>query len=229
MIEQNAPELFELYVNKCPTSSTGFYASLYKALEEISADAYQQRNYKVRHCEEELADYFSDKLNRLMFDSEREADRTGHIDIIVRTTISGKKIEWYGECKILSPTGSNWDIHQGYKQLTTRYSFGNHSEHGIIVFNKKDDNLKRVDDWWIYLRNKELLQIKKNCTISKKAFFTDCKDKATGSIINIRHFFVPLYYNPQDKSGVKTRPTSIKSAMSSMNLQGSAKKGKGKI
>lgn len=228
MIEQNAPELLELYANKFPASREGFYASLYRTLEKISGDAYRQRNYKVRHCEEELADYFSDKLDRYMFDAEREGDRTGHVDIIVKSTISGQKVEWYGECKILSGTGSNWDLHQGYLQLTTRYSFGSYPEHGLIIFNKKNNNLKRVSDWWVYLRNKESLHIKKNCTISEQAFFTGCMDDSTGKNINIRHFFVPLYYNPQDKSGVKTGTVNIQSALKSMKANAISTKYEGK-
>ncbi|KPA05705.1 hypothetical protein PAP10c_3111 [Pantoea agglomerans] len=228
MIEQNAPELLELYANKFPASREGFYASLYRTLDIISNDAYRQRNYKIRHCEEELADYFSDKLDRYMFYAEREGDRTGHVDIIVRSTISGQKVEWYGECKILSETGSNWDLHQGYLQLTTRYSFGSYPEHGLIVFNKKNNNLKRVNDWWIYLRNKASLQVKNDCFISEQAFFTDCIDNSTGRTINIRHFFVPLHYNPQDKSGVKTGSVNIQTALRSMKANTKPQKNQGK-
>lgn len=216
MIERNAPELFELYANKNPSSQQDFYKSLYKSLEDISLDAYQQRNYKVRHCEEELATYFSERLQRSLFNSEREGDRSGHVDIIVKALIDGKKVEWYGECKILALTGSNYDIHQGYKQLTTRYATGNYSEHGIIVFNKKNNNLKRVNDWWIYLRNKESIRNKQDCSISKKAFITQFQEESTGDEVNIWHFFVPLFYNPQDKSGLESTKPNISTALRAM-------------
>lgn len=204
MIEKNAPELLEYYANKCPISSESFYSSLYKALESISKKAYRLRNYKTHHSEEELASYFSEELERMCFDSEREPDRTGHVDIVVRTAIDGEDIEWYGECKILALNGSNRDIHQGYLQLTTRYSFGDYGEHGIIIFNKKDKAKSRVSDWWTYLKEKELIASKRDCPITDLAFFTDCEDECTGRNINIRHLFIPLFYAPRDKSAVKS-------------------------
>ncbi|HGT9078110.1 hypothetical protein [Escherichia coli] len=205
MIEKNAPELLEYYANKCPSNVHAFYQSLYKALKQISQKAYQQRNYKINHSEEELASFFSNELQTMLFDSERECDRSGHVDIVVRAKISDESIEWYGECKILAISGSNWDIHQGYLQLTTRYAFGNFDEHGIIVFNKKDNALSRVKEWWTYLAGKEKLTSKVDCTISDMAFFTECQDESTGRIKNIRHLFIPLFYQPKDKSAVNSK------------------------
>ncbi|MFU9138474.1 hypothetical protein [Erwinia tasmaniensis] len=209
MIEKNAPELLEYYANKCPASHESFYSSLYKALNSISKKAYRLRNYKIHHSEEELASFFSGELERMLFNSEREGDRTGHVDIIVRTNIDDEDIEWYGECKILALDGSNWDIHQGYLQLTTRYSFAEYGEHGIIVFNKKDKAKFRVSEWWDYLKDKESLKSKKNCEISELAFFTECEDECTGININIRHLFIPLFYAPKDKSAVKSKQNKV--------------------
>ncbi|EMH9173047.1 hypothetical protein M4B70_22205 [Klebsiella pneumoniae] len=205
MIEKNAPELLEYYANKCPSNAQDFYKNLYKALKKISKKAYQQRNYKVNHSEEELASFFSTELQTMLFDSERECDRSGHVDIVVRASLSEEDIEWYGECKILAPTGSNWDIHQGYLQLTTRYAFGNYDEHGVIVFNKKNNAIERLKDWWEYLSDKEKIDFKIDCNISDMAFFTKCKDESTGRLKNIRHLFVPLFYQPKDKSAVNSK------------------------
>ncbi|EGR3425255.1 TPA: hypothetical protein ACN343_001440 [Vibrio parahaemolyticus] len=208
-IERDAPELLSLYENKCPEDANHFYERLYIELENISKCFLKRREDKFFHGEDELSNSLCDMLKEKLFSAEREADRSGNVDILVKARVKGIDLEWLGEAKILSAKNSNSNVYDGYEQITTRYSKGMDREHGLIVYVKKDKMLARLEQWWVYLKNKQknrAVNIKKiACSISKSAFFTDEVDIDTGYDYRLRHFFIPIHFKPNDKSARKAK------------------------
>lgn len=153
-------------------------------------------------------------LREKLFNAEREVDRSGNVDVLVKARVNGIDVEWLGEAKILSAKNSNSNIYDGYEQITTRYSKGMEREHGLIVYVKKDKMLERLNQWWVYLRNKEknreTLINKTSCNISKSSFFTDEIDLDTGYDYRLRHFFIPIHFKPNDKSARKAKKFASK-------------------
>lgn len=133
------------------------------------------------------------------FEIESKANG-GNVDVAIDF---GRAYSWLGESKIWSGPAY---IFEGYLQLTTRYASGGQyqTSGGVITFCglPRADNAMR--DWALHLRD-----CGKDVTISaipdtgEKEFRSTYVSERTGSVMDVRHMAISIYFKPEDKSGRK--------------------------
>lgn len=135
-----------------------------------------------------------------IYQVEKDTDSNGNVDITVRTNSH----KWLAEAKIWS---SNSYLHEGYLQLTERYSKGEkkHNHGGMFIYIKpesdQDNEVEIIDSWKTYLKDTYSGLGVTDCNLDDSRFFSKAKHSGTKHDYHIRYIPLTLLHIPRDKSG----------------------------
>ncbi|MCI5212088.1 MAG: hypothetical protein D3910_25660 [Candidatus Electrothrix sp. ATG2] len=128
---------------------------------------------------------------------------SGSTDLVVR----------HGQCLWIAESkwwNKNDNALEGMLQLSTRYASGgdNATSGGVLLFNRTGDisgKISRLKEIYKSMQDQfEDITVCK-CEASSLAFKTKHKHPASGLEYEVRHRALNFYYDPQDKSGKRTK------------------------
>ncbi|WP_133082873.1 hypothetical protein [Enterobacter cloacae] len=172
--------------------------------------------------EDKLSHAIVATLGQLGYGATEQTKKNGSVDITVTTNTSqNKKFEWIAEAKIgYGPQ----KIFEGLLQLLTRYIKRDNCG-GLIIYYQKEKSNVLFNNWLKYLYKKDWsdyceikgtlgkispllghLNIKQYQRVADDCYHTDIKViKPNGAPFDLRCFYVDVYHEPVDKSGVANK------------------------
>ncbi|MCP1214307.1 hypothetical protein [Acetobacter okinawensis] len=165
-----------------------------RAVEWTISEMVMHRKHKQGLSEDQRTVEIVSQLRALGLKATHDEEIGGHADIAIR--LKGGFL-WIAEAK--NWRGCAW-IFKGFRQLLTRYATGLHSQdNGAVLIYFEEENAKNLmEKWKVSLLKQTAIttRIIKNFRIG---FRSEHTHKGTGIDFNVRHFAVPLYWNPEDK------------------------------
>lgn len=149
----------------------------------------ENRHLKQDLSEDQRTSEIVSNLKSMGFAATHDEQIGGHVDIVIR--LAG--LLWLAEAK-------NWDgcawASSGIHQLLTRYSTGlpGQSVGGLIIYFKQRDAASLMSKWRNHVVSERLAR--SIDAISEISFRSHHRHAATGTTFTVRHFPVPLYWNP---------------------------------
>jgi hypothetical protein len=178
-----------------------FIQVLYKDIDKIIYQLQENSELLQSDTEDRLTLSILHGLRCMGYSASHEQKIGGHVDLAVKKG----NFTWIGEAKIHSDYEYLW---QGFQQLTTRYSTGddNQSDGGLLIYIRTRNAKQVVQKWQEHLTTKSLPGYSiQPCKIRNLGFFSIHTHQRSGCDFKVRHMPVILYFNPQDKSGLKSR------------------------
>ena len=179
-----------------------FVEVLHADLNEASRRMEGDRGTLYGLGEDQLTLFLKVQLEAYGYDVEAGAQRSGSVDLTVKRRQFGWT--WIAEAKILPPFEN---AHQGFLQLTTRYSSGDSEDArgGLIVYVKADNAASKIKNWRRHLERKGHQGLAaSDCPHRPNlAFYTKHLLQSTGLPMLVRHMGMALFFKPEDKSGLK--------------------------
>lgn len=178
-----------------------FIQVLYKDIDKIIYQLQENPELLQNDTEDRLTLSIVNNLRCMGYNASHEPKIGGHVDISVKKGT----FTWIGEAKIHHDYDYLW---QGFQQLVTRYSTGddNQNDGGLLMYIKTQNAKQVVQKWQEHLTNKNLPNYSiQPCAIRNLCFFSIHTHQRSGCNFKVRHMPVILYFNPQDKSGLKSR------------------------
>ncbi|KAA0913107.1 hypothetical protein [Psychrobacter sp. ANT_WB68] len=153
--------------------------------------------------EDEITIFLVSNLKSMgYYGSFHDTYHNGHVDLFIQDN----RFKWLGECKLHA--GNNYS-EKGFKQLTTRYSDGHEfgNKGGILIYNqlKTKKTLECMQEWHNHLNSDPAIQqLDLKCLDidpenGRQYFDSTHTHEKSGMPYKIRHFFINLSHNPQDK------------------------------
>lgn len=171
----------------------GFYAVMDRHIEYLTTGPqFLQRD----HVGEDRVTFFLiGQLRASGFAVSRD-ERAGSPDMV----LEWQGHSWIGEAKIYKGPAY---VLEGWLQLTTRYSTGTTRQcnGGILCYYYGENALSASRDWQAKLTEVEDGINISGCRLDALAFRTSHPHRKSGLPFNVRHSFVLLSHDPQDKSG----------------------------
>jgi hypothetical protein len=178
-----------------------FIQILYKDIDKIIYQLQENPELLQNDTEDRLTLDIVNSLRCIGYSASHDPKIGGHVDLAVK---KGNFI-WIGEAKI----HHNYDyLWEGFQQLSTRYSTGdeNQSDGGLLIYIKTQNAKQVVQKWQEHLTGKNLPNYSiQTCEIRNSCFFSIHTHERSGYNFKVRHMPIILYFNPQDKSGLKSR------------------------
>ncbi len=178
-----------------------FIEILYTDIDEIICRLQENPELHEKDTEDRLTIEIKNNLCSMGYNASHDSKIGGHADLAFR---KGKFL-WVGEAKIHSSYDYLWE---GFQQLSTRYSTGgsNQKDGGLLIYIRVKDATLVTQKWKEHLATKNLPNYStRPCNLEESCFFSVHKHERSGCNFTIRHMPVMLYFNPQDKSGRKSR------------------------
>lgn len=180
------------------------YEKFCECVETVVVHSIGQMILNPKECagrsEDSLSLEIIKSLRTVSFSAEFDATNGGHCDIAAKF---GTAYSWIGEAK--KYTGPK-KLLKGYLQLTTRYSTGqeNDSRGAMIVYFFVPDTADKMLQWKDYLvaqhSSKSRRQVSSHpMTNPANSFRTMQAHKRTGLPYEVKHFSVPLHFDPEDR------------------------------
>lgn len=163
-------------------------------LQRILNTMTRSANFFQKLEEDQITFQVISQLQCSGFGAHQDKDYGGHVDIAIEL---GDFI-WLAEAKKHS---SYIKLQKGWEQLTTRYSSGlqNEDHGGFIIYNFNNDALRVSNEWKEFLREYYPLT-KFEETENELNFSTIIKHERSGRRYTVKHFNVPLHYDPKDRA-----------------------------
>lgn len=149
----------------------------------------EHRHLKQNLSEDQRTSEIVSSLKAMGFAATHDEQIGGHVDIVIR--LAG--LLWLAEAK-------NWDgcvwASSGIHQLLGRYSTGMPGQNvgGLIIYFEQRDAASLMTKWRNYILSKQIAR--SIDAISEISFRSRHLHAATGNEFTVRHFPVPLYWNP---------------------------------
>lgn len=179
-----------------------FISQLYIDLNAKIQDLQQYSSMYHSLGEDVITVFLVTNLKSMAYNAYHDVYNNGHVDLYVEAG----DFKWLGECKL---QGGPKYSQKGFNQLTTRYSDGHELGKcgGILIYNQKKDKttLDCMNEWYSFLEDdSEIKKLELTCALlnpkSNRQYFDSIhKHQKSGMDYKIRHFFVNLSHNPQDK------------------------------
>lgn len=178
-----------------------FIKILYKDIDEIIYRLQENPELHEKDTEDRLTIEIKNNLCSMGYNAFHDSKIGGHADLAVK---KGNFL-WVGEAKIHSSYDYLWE---GFLQLSTRYSTGdsNQKDGGLLMYIKVRDAKQVTQRWQEHLTTKNLPSYStRPCNAREICFFSVHRHERSGCDFTIRHMPIILFFNPQDKSGRKSR------------------------
>jgi hypothetical protein len=178
-----------------------FIQVLYKDIDKIIYQLQENPELLQNDTEDRLTLSIVNRLCCMGYNASHESKIGGHVDLAVK---KGNFI-WIGESKIHHDYEYLW---QGFQQLTTRYSTGddNQSDGGLLIYIRTENAKQVVQKWQEHLTSKDLPGYSvQQCEMRNICFFSIHTHQRSGYDFKVRHMPIILHFNPQDKSGQKSK------------------------
>lgn len=203
-----------------------FLDDLYTKLDEIFVKLEHSRDKYFSHDEDAITGVIAGRLDEAGYLATEQTKQNGAVDLTVKLG----EHKWVAEAKIAYTNGK---ILEGLIQLLTRYAARDKCG-GLLIYMKKANSKKVVDDWVNFLTDNEQLSLsisKKNpevrddlkCVfggvITNRLSNTSLESEhnlVSGTPITVRHFCADLYFNPADVSGNKGKKQRVDNAMNNL-------------
>ncbi|MFN0720490.1 hypothetical protein BCU39_008410 [Vibrio cyclitrophicus] len=203
-----------------------FLDVLYKKLDDIFAKLECSRDKHFSHDEDAITGVIAGRLEEAGYRASEQTKQNGAVDL----TVQLDDYKWIAEAKIAY---SNSKILEGLIQLLTRYTTRD-TNGGLLVYMKKPNSKKVVDDWDKFLNSKKKLASyisKKNPEVRddlgqalgdittnrlSNTSLDSMHTLVSGTPITVRHFCADLYFNPGDASGNTGKKQRLDNAMNNL-------------
>lgn len=198
LIARNGDQwLLDIIDVKFPGNEDAFFDRLNREVDSIVQELEASAVHTHEEGEEKLSNRVISLLRRAGYDAGAETEHRGHVDIIVN---GGGRWTWLAECKVHSSYDT---LHEGLKQLLTRYSTGRFPNGAFIIFIKNVKGSKVVEKWREKVVGEGLEYFVREQDESTRFCFRSTHEHQTsGTEYTVRHVGVMLYYSPQDKSAL---------------------------
>lgn len=203
-----------------------FLEILYAKLDIIFEKLECSRDKHFYHDEDAITGAIAGRLDEAGYLATEQTKKNGAVDLTVQ--LNGHT--WIAEAKIAY---SEQKVLEGLVQLLTRYVTRDTCG-GLLVYMKKANSKKVVDDWEKFLKNNKKIAsyvAKKNSEVrddlkcvldgvtTDRLSNTSLESVHTlvnGSPITVRHFCADFYFNPADVSGNKGKTQRVGNAMNNL-------------
>ncbi len=200
-LESFIPELAGFPSRILAVNYEKFIQVLYEDIDKIIGLLQENPELLQHDTEDRLTLSIVSNLRCLGYNASHEPKIGGHVDIAVKKS----NFMWIGEAKIHHDYEYLW---QGFQQLVTRYSTGdnNQNDGGLLIYIKTQNTKQVIQKWQEHLTSKNLPNYSiQPCEVRNLCFFSIHTHQRSGCDFKVRHMPVILYFNPQDKSGLKSR------------------------
>lgn len=177
--------------------SAGTHEEILKQLERALALAIghlvKNRKYKQDQSEDALTTDLISMLSMNGIPAFHDVKIGGHTDISVEMR---NGFLWIGEAKHW--TGKSW-VFKGFRQLMTRYATGlpGQDNGAIIIYFEQDKPSELLKKWRTSLG--KLTELTGDIAeVDELQFNSSHPHKGTGRTFNVKHYGIPLYWNPED-------------------------------
>lgn len=149
----------------------------------------ESRQLKQKLSEDQRTAEIVSNLQAMGFTAAHDTQIGGHVDVVVR--IAG--LLWLAEAK--NWKGCSW-VASGIQQLLTRYATGLPGQcfGGLIIYFEQKDAASLMTKWRLHMVTQDLAG--SIDVISDLSFRSYHLHAATGGRFSVRHFPVPLYWQP---------------------------------
>lgn len=176
-----------------------FLKTLYVEIDTISRELVSDRNYLQKHSENTLNADICRLLRRAGYSADFDKNNGGHSDI----TVGYETFQWIGEGKKVKSV-NNSHLKGGYDQLLDRYVSGTSGadQAGVVIYCYAADASRVMQKWCDHLKawNAAAPNYAENITAlpgnEKFSFTSENKHSSTGSLLQIKHIILPLYWSP---------------------------------
>lgn len=178
-----------------------FIARLYRDLDAIFVDIQANRELRYKDSEDRTTIEIVSQLSRMGYTASHDRKNGGHVDI----TAQLKKFVWWGEAK--KHTSYN-HLLEGFKQLSTRYTTGGvgRSNGGLLIYVRNKNTKLVMAKWRQHLSEEKLSDYSSvECSQLPPSFFSEHTHEVSGEKFRVRHMPIMLYFDPQDKSGLRRK------------------------
>lgn len=216
------PEIESHVLRLRPRNYDSFISQLYKDLDEVVARIAASRQYYYTLDEDQLSVSIIGQLQAMCYQAHHDVANGGHVDIYV----SKNNFKWLGEAKIFSDNGYIMD---GFYQLTTRYSAGDHNATcgGMLIFINNEKSTDSVmTGWKDFLGQQHKLDAglveltTAACPLHPQCFLSTHKHAVSGLDYRVRHIPMNISFKPMDganrprnkrgRAPKKVAPTPVK-------------------
>lgn len=188
------------------TSYEGFVENLYNHIHRSISSLENFKHFIEHESEDATTARIIMYLEGAGFKA-RQQSAGGNVDIYVDNLEQGYK--WVGEAKKYDSVTS---IAEGFKQLTTRYSFGTDKSgrgHGALIgYLRRPNSKHHIDEWKKTIQNlPEATKVQfSDCTRRAPfAFISEHEHQTSGYAYETWHICVQLHVDPKDSSGVNSK------------------------
>ncbi len=200
-------------------TESDFYNKLYEDIEVIINQMEMTSDKYFCDDEDKLSHTIVTSLIHLGYRASEQTKKNGSVDITVST--KDDKFMWIAEAKI----GYGYQkIFEGLLQLVTRY-VKRDREAGLIIYYQKAESNVLFNNWLKYLYSHNWdeyctkqdnltevtallggLKLSELSPVNGSSCYSDVNViKPSGDGMNVRCFYVDVYHQPLDKSGVKNK------------------------
>lgn len=154
----------------------------------------KNRKYKQGQSEDALTTDLISMLNMNGIPAYHDVKIGGHTDISVEMRDG---FLWIGEAKHW--TGKSW-VFKGFRQLMTRYATGllGQDNGAILIYFEKEKPSELLTKWRTSLG--KLTELTGDIVeVNELQFNSAHPHKGTGRTFKVKHYGVPLYWNPEDE------------------------------
>lgn len=167
---------------------------LERALTMAIGHLVRNRKYKQGQSEDALTTDLISMLNMNGIPAFHDVKIGGHTDISVEMRDG---FLWIGEAKHW--TGKSW-VFKGFRQLMTRYATGlpGQDNGAILIYFEKEKPSELLTKWRTSLG--KLTELTGDIVeVNELQFNSAHPHKGTGRTFKVKHYGVPLYWNPEDE------------------------------
>jgi hypothetical protein len=180
-----------------------FVDVLYSDIDTAIVHLQENAHLTQKDSEDRLSMDLLGKLHVLGYDATHDTGVRGHCDLTVRNN----GFTWLGEAKI----HDSYDyLLEGFNQLCTRYSTGDHASAagGVVIYIRQRAAASVMSKWKDHLKENAdvpTIAVAECAARPALAFFSEHEHEVSGLPYKVRHMGVCLHFQPKDKSGEKTR------------------------
>lgn len=180
-------------------SYSDFADRIESEIESIVLDIESNRPYYTESEEDQISSHIVSMLKQKCIDATHGSFYAGSTDILVKHG----SCQWIGEAKWHR---SDDNILEGMRQLSTRYSSGSDKccRGGMIIYNNTsnvNEKITRLKKHWENNGGNEYVNMKVlTCLKSSSSFLTTHVHCSSGLSYLVRHRWISLHHDPQDKS-----------------------------
>lgn len=175
-----------------------FVAALYNDIDWCITNVQSKAKYLQpdSNGEDRVSAYIQGVLSGMLYSTKAEFVTGGNTDLTIGTL--DNKFQWIGEAKLVSGV-DNTHIWGGFLQLATRYTSGDETNGGLLIYIYAPDAKSIMEKYKEYTKGKEGYNFTYEDCLTRKAggFYTTHKHVSSGLDFKTRHIPVILHYAPE--------------------------------